>query len=138
MVAGRGFEPLLADHESTVLPGYTTPQVVAELTGFEPASSSVTGRHPRPLDHSSVLLCTLPQGLAHAKRTGGSNATFCFAASTPTSAKRPLFVVHSAGVVQSSCLNVYTTRLGFEPNSLGSHKRRACSHYTTGFTSRAG
>ncbi len=33
---------------------------MAELTGFEPAISCVTGRHVRPLHHSSALLKMVP------------------------------------------------------------------------------
>ena len=33
---------------------------MAELTGFEPAISCVTGRHVRPLHHSSALLKVVP------------------------------------------------------------------------------
>jgi hypothetical protein len=32
--------------------------IMAELTGFEPAISCVTGRHVRPLHHSSMFLPT--------------------------------------------------------------------------------
>jgi hypothetical protein len=50
-----GIEPTLSAWEADVLPlNYT--RIMAELTGFEPAVSCVTGRHVRPLHHSSMLV----------------------------------------------------------------------------------
>jgi hypothetical protein len=57
MVGLRGLEPLTS-RLSVVRSSQLSyrPMKLAELTGFEPAISCVTGRHVRPLHHSSRML----------------------------------------------------------------------------------
>ena len=49
-----------ADFQSAALPTELPSHKMAELTGVEPAVSCVTGRHVRPLHHSSTFCWLIP------------------------------------------------------------------------------
>jgi hypothetical protein len=51
--SNRRHEDFQSSALPTELPSLTLKKKMAELTGFEPAVSCVTGRHVRPLHHSS-------------------------------------------------------------------------------------